>query len=48
MQLLATGLKYYPQNVPWLRLMGDLNFGKFLSISFAFFFETKYMLSIQF
>lgn len=29
-QLLAQALKYYPCNVPWLRLMGDLNFGKFL------------------
>ncbi|XP_026668358.1 integrator complex subunit 8 isoform X2 [Ceratina calcarata] len=25
-QLLTQALKYYPSNVPWLRLMGDLNF----------------------
>ncbi|XP_025991714.1 integrator complex subunit 8 [Solenopsis invicta] len=25
-QLLTQALKYYPTNVPWLRLMGDLNF----------------------
>nr|XP_031845085.1 integrator complex subunit 8 [Nomia melanderi] len=25
-QLLSQALKYYPSNVPWLRLMGDLNF----------------------
>ncbi|KAJ8673706.1 hypothetical protein QAD02_004968 [Eretmocerus hayati] len=25
-QLLSQALKYYPNNVPWLRLMGDLNF----------------------
>ncbi|XP_015607164.1 integrator complex subunit 8 [Cephus cinctus] len=25
-QLLMQALKYYPSNVPWLRLMGDLNF----------------------
>ncbi|XP_014221962.1 integrator complex subunit 8 [Trichogramma pretiosum] len=25
-QLLTQGLRYYPHNVPWLRLLGDLNF----------------------
>lgn len=30
-QLLTQALKYYPCNVPWLRLMGDLNFGMFPS-----------------
>lgn len=28
-QLLTQALKYYPNNVSWLRLMGDLNFGNF-------------------
>lgn len=28
-QLLTQALKYYPSNVPWLRLMGDLNFGMY-------------------
>lgn len=31
-QLLTQALKYYPCHVPWLRLMGDLNFGKLISI----------------
>lgn len=31
-QLLTQALKYYPCNVPWLRLMGDLNFGTFCFI----------------
>ncbi|KAF3423732.1 hypothetical protein E2986_09347 [Frieseomelitta varia] len=30
-QLLTQALKYYPSNVPWLRLMGDLNFGYYES-----------------
>ncbi|PBC29892.1 Integrator complex subunit [Apis cerana cerana] len=30
-QLLTQALKYYPTNVPWLRLMGDLNFGYYES-----------------
>lgn len=33
-EVLRTGLKYYPTNVPWLRLMGDINYGLLLLISY--------------
>jgi len=35
-QLLMQALKYYPCNVPWLRLMGDLNFGTFHFIKYKY------------
>lgn len=32
-ELLTQALKYYPSNVPWLRLMGDLQFSMYYNNS---------------
>ena len=37
-QMVTQALQYYPTNIPWLRLMGDINFGKYTECLSQFLF----------
>lgn len=42
-QLLQSGLRHYPNNEVWLKLLGDVNFSK-RSFLFFFFFQLSFVL----